>query len=217
MAGYRRGGRRGRPASTDGGEAAAERKPKPFTPERAWNYLLWLLARRSYTVSELRQRLERRGLPEADAEPLLARLVELRLVDDALYAEQYVNSRQAARGRSALRRELQRKGVAEELVEKELEELTPDQQADAATELLERNAWRYRPGGRAGADGRDAEGRDDGDEMDGDVVTEEDAYARRERLYRARSKAFAFLARRGFGADAAATALERVGWFDADD
>src|SRR5690606_33157442 len=74
MAGYRRG-RRPR------AEGAEERKPKPFTPERAWNYLLWLLARRSYTVSELRQRLERRGLPEADAEPLLERLVELRLVD----------------------------------------------------------------------------------------------------------------------------------------
>ena len=54
-----------------------ERKPKPFTPERAWNYLLFLLSRRAYTVAELRERLLRRGLPDGEAEPLLTRLQEL--------------------------------------------------------------------------------------------------------------------------------------------
>ncbi len=200
--GRRRYGRRGGAPAGDGSTegAEAQRPRKPFTPERAWEYLLFILARRMYTVAELRQRLARRGLPEADAEPLLARLVELRLVDDALYAEQYVHSRRTGRGRIALRQELNRKGVDEELVEQELEQLTPEQQADAATDLLRRNAWRYRPS-------------DD----DADANGDEEAYERRQRLYKARSKAFAFLARRGFGADAAAAALESVGWFDADD
>jgi regulatory protein len=204
MNGRRRYGRR-----RGEGEGAGEARPrKPFTAERAWEYLLFILARRSYTVAELRQRLARRGLPEDEGEPLLARLVELRLVDDALYAEQYVHSRQAARGRSALMRELRRKGVDEELVEQELADLTPEQQAEAATELLERNAWRYRPG-------EEAEASSDETSSD-EASSDEEAYQRRERLYKARAKAFAFLARRGFGADAAAAAVERVGWFDDD-
>ncbi|MFA7460250.1 MAG: regulatory protein RecX, partial [Trueperaceae bacterium] len=86
-------------------------QPKPLTKERAWNYLLYILARRSYTVAELREKLLRRGLPAAEAEPLLQRLHELRLVDDSTFAEQYVSSRKRARGRLVLRRELQRKGV----------------------------------------------------------------------------------------------------------
>jgi len=182
-----------------------ERKPKPFTKERAWNYLLFLLSRRSYTVAELRERLLRRGLPEEEAEPLLERLAELRLVDDALYAEQYVSSRKEARGRILIRQELRRKGVDPELVDSEVEELTPQQQADAATALLEKNAWRYRPS-------EPAEGDDSGGAPD-----DAERFARREQVYKARAKAFGFLARRGFGAEAASAALERVGWFDHDD
>lgn len=178
--------------------------PRPFTPERAWNYLLFILSRRSYTVAELRERLvERRGLPSEEAEPLLARLVELRLVDDASYTEQYVNSRLSARGRLALRRELKRKGVATDLIERELEGLSQEQQADAATALLERQAWRYRP-----------TAADEGSFEDDDaVVSDQTAYELREQRYRARNRAFAFLARRGFSVDAATAALERVGWF----
>ena len=180
-----------------------ERTPKPFTAERAWNYLLFLLSRRAYTVAELRARLLRRGLPENEAEPLLTRLQELKLVDDAAYAEQYVRSRTQARGRLVLRRELTRKGVGEELVELEMAGLSPAQQADAATELLLKNAWRYHPA-----------------PLDTDaasVLSNEQAYERRQQLFKARGKAFGFLARRGFGSDAAAQALERVGWFGDDE
>ncbi len=181
------------------------RQPRPFTPERAWNYLLFILSRRSYTVAELRERLERRGLASSDAEPLLTRLVELALVDDATYVEQYVNSRREARGRLALRRELKRKGVATELVERELEGLSAAQQAEAATALLERQAWRYRPA--------DHDGTDEASDASGPLDDRQE-YELRERRYRARTKAFAFLARRGFGVDAATAALERVGWFE---
>lgn len=181
-------------------ERRQQRPARPFTPERAWQYLLFLLSRRAYTVGELRQRLSRRGLPEADAEPLLRRLVELALVDDSAYTEQYVHARKASRGRLVLRRELRRKGVDEELVEQELSALTPHQQAQAATELLQRNAWRYRPT----------------DEPPPTSESDESAYQRRQKRYQARSKAFAFLARRGFGAEAAGRAVDEVGWFGDD-
>lgn len=182
------------------GRRPAGGQPKPFTKERAWNYLLFILARRSYTVAELREKLLRRGLPATESEPLLQRLQELRLVDDSTFAEQYVSSRKRARGRLVLRRELQRKGVAEELVERELATLSPEQQAQAATELLERNAWRYRPAS---------------DQPDpASHAGEEAAHARRQALLKARSKAFAFLARRGYTAEAAQQALQRTGWFE---
>lgn len=177
------------------------RSSKPFTPERAWNYLLFILARRQYTVAELRERLLRRGLPAEEAEPLLERLAELKLVDDAMYAEQYVSSRKGSRGRLVLRRELNRRGVSEDLVEHELSELSPEQQAEAATTLLTKNAWRYQPPAAA---------------EQGGVETDEEAHERWNELRKARAKAFAFLARRGFTAEAAGQALERVGWFDDD-
>ncbi|MFA7461131.1 MAG: regulatory protein RecX, partial [Trueperaceae bacterium] len=133
----------------------------------------------------------------------LQRLHELRLVDDSTFAEQYVSSRKRARGRLVLRRELQRKGVAEELVERELEALSPEQQARAATELLQKNAWRYRPQSDQTQAGQEA--------------SEAASHARREQLLKARSKAFAFLARRGYTAEAAQQALQRTGWFEDHD
>lgn len=180
-----------------------QRTPKPFTAKRAWDYLLFLLARRSYTVAELRERLLRRGLPAEEAEPLLQRLAELRLVDDALYAQQYVSSRKRARGRIVLRRELRRKGVSEDLVNQELAGLSASQQVDAATALLEKHAWRYQPPAAT--------------PPPGGAYTDAATYERRQALQKARAKAFGFLARRGFPADAAVQALERVGWFGDDD
>lgn len=183
------------------GRGQRKREQRPFDSKRAWDYLLFLLARRSYTVAQLREKLLRRSLPEDDAEQLLGRLAELGLVNDALFTEQYVYSRKGARGRLGLARELSQKGVSEELVERQLAELSPAHQADAATALLEKNAWRYKPGAERGAD------------TGGSALTDEVAYQRREQLYKARSKAFAFLARRGFTAEAASVAVERVGWF----
>lgn len=191
--------RRRRPGGEQGGE---RRKPRPFTPERAWEYLLFLLSRRAYTVAELRERLARRGLDEAEGERLLARLEELELVNDEAYAERYVSSRRASRGPLALRRELRRKGVAEELVDRELAPLGLEEQVEAAAQLLERNAWRYAPAREERPDEEDAV-----------VLSDEEERARFDRRMKERAKAFAFLARRGFHADAASAAIERVGWF----
>lgn len=167
-----------------------ERADGPPSPERAWDYLLTILARRMYTTAELAEKLRRRGVPEEQARELVDRLVELRLVDDATYAAMYVDSRATARGRLGLGRELARKGVPRALIDAQLSELTPDAQRAAAAALLRKNEWRYRPAA-------------------GTAVGPE--------LLRARAKAFAFLARRGFTVDAAQGALEDVGWFAGDD
>ncbi len=174
---------------------------RPLDPERAWDYLLTLLTRRDYTLDELRRRLVGRGIEAARAEDLLVRLRELGLADDRAYSERWVAARKHSRGRIALRAELRRKGVDEELVERGVGGLDPTQQAAAAAELLRRFAWRYRP---ADAVADSASG----------APSEAAERERRNTLRRSRARAFAFLARRGFGAEAAAAALEEVGWWD---
>lgn len=175
-----------------GGAEAPRRKGarKLLDKESAWDYLLWLLGRRMYTAAELTRKLEKRGLGAETAEELIARLTELKLIDDASYTDMYVSSREASRGRLGLMQELRRKGVAQEVVEARLEELTPEAQLAAATALLRKNAWRYRP--------------------------EEGATSDTEARLKARAKAFAFLARRGFTVAAAQDAVAAVGWFDED-
>lgn len=163
------------------------RPPQPLTRDTAWNYLLDLLSRRMYTTAELARKLQRRGLDPDLGAALVDRLTELGLVDDATYADLYVSTRSATKGRLGLRQELRQKGVAPEITEARLAELTPDDQLAAATALLRKNAWRYRPG-------------------------EPDTTDRLVAL-KARAKAFAFLARRGFSVDASQGALEAVGWF----
>lgn len=80
--------------------------------------------------------------PELAAE-LLDRLEEFGLLDDAAFAEGFVNSRRTRKGRIALSRELRSKGVAEEIIDETLAPLDDAAQLETAVELLERNAWRF--------------------------------------------------------------------------
>ena len=185
---------------TDGRRSRNRRRTRPQDRpppdrQRAWDYLLNVLSRQAYTVAELRTKLARRRVEEPVADELIAKLIELRLVDDESYAEQYVASRQEARGRLALRTELLRKGVAEALVDERVGRLDEDQQLTAAVGLLRKHAWRYQPAADSGP------------------TSEGDEYAALQRLRQAEAKAKAFLARRGFSPDVVVAAVERVGWF----
>ncbi len=74
---------------------------------------LRLLSYRPRSEAELRQRLARRGTPPALVDSTIERLRELGLVDDAAFAQAWVDSRDRAspRGRRLLRQELLAKGV----------------------------------------------------------------------------------------------------------
>lgn len=184
----------------------SRRPPRPLAPERAWSYALWLLGRQAYTASELRDRLARRGLDPDRCAETVARLQELRLLDDRAFAEAYVRRRRDERGRLALGAELRRKGVEEALIEGVLAGGDDDpglgdaQQLEAASALLARHAWRFagRPAGEPPEDGGTAEAA-------GDAGRE----ARLD-LRRRRARAAAFLARRGFAPDVVSEALGRA-------
>jgi regulatory protein len=101
----------------------AERAGRAADEEAAWRALLKALERRAYAVSELRRRLLQKGHPPDAAEYAIARALAARLLDDAAFARQYVESRSArGRGPVRLRRDLAALGVSRAHIDGALEE-----------------------------------------------------------------------------------------------
>jgi regulatory protein len=74
---------------------------------------LHMLARRTYSIAELRRALERKSFPSEQVDAAIARLRELGYLDDRKFAEQYAYSlaQNRAFGPHRLRRELKAKLV----------------------------------------------------------------------------------------------------------
>lgn len=117
--GYARGSGRGRrqPTSEASIRAEAEADADPLTLART--IVLRKLSAHARTRHELATALAARGVPEAIATQVLDRMEEVGLVDDQAFAHDWVESRQQRRhlSRSALRRELQSKGVDREQID----------------------------------------------------------------------------------------------------
>ena len=102
--------------------------------------LLDQLTGQARTRSELATKLAKKGVPSHVADRLLDRFEEVGLVDDAAFAREWVQSRQAGRGlaRRALSAELRRKGVAQEVIAEAVEVVEPDDELEAARQLVRR-------------------------------------------------------------------------------
>lgn len=89
---------------------------------------------------QLADKLAERDVPEDVAEAVLDRFEEVQLIDDAEFARMWVRSRSQTRSlaRSAIRRELSGKGIDPELAEEALEQVSADDEAAAARELVAR-------------------------------------------------------------------------------
>jgi regulatory protein len=131
---------------------------EPSREEQARALCLRLLTARARTRAELSAQLSKRGYPDDVRERVLDRLAAVGLVDDAEFAEQWVQSRRAKAGKSkrALAAELHTKGVdndvitavlvgidagaerarAEELVRSKLRRETLGENADRVTRRL---------------------------------------------------------------------------------
>lgn len=90
------------------------------------------------TRHQLATKLRDREVPEAAARAVLDRFEELRLINDAEFAELWVRSRAEHRhlGSSTLRRELREKGVADVLIEAALEQLSAADERESARYLV---------------------------------------------------------------------------------
>lgn len=94
---------------------------------------------------QLARKLAERNIPEDVAEAVLDRFQEVRLIDDAEFADMWVRSRAQSRklAKGALRRELADKGIDQETAAAALEQLTDADEETAARILVER---KIRPG-----------------------------------------------------------------------
>jgi len=148
------------------------------TYDRALN----MLSFRARSVTELRNGLLRKGEPADQIEAAINRLIELRLLDDAAFARQFVRMKILGPGASRIRiaQELRRKGVAGELADRALEELKEEEGVDAAATIhrVAEKKWKS--------------------------LSKLDGFTRRRRLY-------GFLARRGFNPDEIRAAMNALG------
>jgi regulatory protein len=108
-------------------EADLEALRKAEKGRQAYQDALRLLSYRPRSVGEIRQRLEQKGYEEDQIEATLSRLLELKLLDDLVFARIWVENRLEfnPRGRRALSSELWKKGVPKEIVDRVLDELLP--------------------------------------------------------------------------------------------
>jgi regulatory protein len=92
--------------------------------EMAYQKALHFLSYRPRSSAEVRQNLTKRGIPEALVDEAVNRLQRAGLVNDQEFARAWVENRNAFRPRSklALRMELRRKGLSDEIVQPVLDE-----------------------------------------------------------------------------------------------
>jgi len=113
----------------------------PLGPEeQARAICLRLLTGTPRTRQQLADALRTRGIPDEAAEEVLSRFEDVGLIDDAAFAEAWVESRHHSRGlaRRALARELRTKGVDSALIADAMGQLDADQEERTARELVER-------------------------------------------------------------------------------
>ena len=98
------------------------------------------IAARDRTRHELAKALQAKNVPAEVAEQVLDRLQEVGLINDAAFAEAWVESRQQRRhlSRPALRRELQAKGVDRDEIDAALESVDFGDELAAARDLARR-------------------------------------------------------------------------------
>jgi regulatory protein len=122
---------------------AADAEPDPASVARA--IVLRQLTGSAKSRLQLSRKLAERNIPEDVAEAVLDRFQEVRLIDDAEFADMWVRSRSQSRklGKGALRRELADKGIDADTAAAALEQLSDADEEAAARLLVER---KLRPG-----------------------------------------------------------------------
>jgi regulatory protein len=130
--------RRAANAANAASEAAAELEADPESVAR--QICLRLLTVAPRTQAQLADALRRRGVPDDAASAVLARFAEVKLIDDAMFARAWVDSRHHGRGLAsrALGAELRQRGVPQDDIQAALSELGPEQELATARGLVAR-------------------------------------------------------------------------------
>jgi regulatory protein len=135
------GSSRARRARSSGPAPSGEVPDPAANPEEVARLIcLQLLTTAPRTRAQLADALRRRGVPNEAAEAVLDRFTDVRLIDDALYAQAWVDSRHRGRGlaRRALAAELRQRGVAGEDIQEAVGSLDPEQELATARALVDK-------------------------------------------------------------------------------
>lgn len=136
-------GRRDRSRTRSSGFPSSSRaeKGEPRDPvEQARNICLRLLTGTPRTRKQLADALRKREIPDEAAEEVLSRFEDVGLIDDAAFADAWVESRHHGRGlaRRALVRELRTKGVDSAVIDEAVGQLDSEQEEATARVLVAR-------------------------------------------------------------------------------
>ena len=123
----------GKPAS-----GVAERERDPYGTAR--NIVLRQLTNAPKSRRQLAVKLAEKEIPQDVATAVLDRFEEVQLVDDAEFARMWVASRSQTKSlaRGALRRELADKGITGDLAEDALDQVSDEDELEAARNLARR-------------------------------------------------------------------------------
>lgn len=105
---------------------------------KAYNLCLNFLSYRARSTTEIADYLKRKDFDEATTEQVIAKLTSARFLDDESFARSWVANRNLLKPRSSfmLRRELQQKGIAKDIIEKVLLDRDPDAELEMLAELI---------------------------------------------------------------------------------
>ncbi|WP_246241792.1 regulatory protein RecX [Flexivirga aerilata] len=133
-----RGGKAGRRRDREPPADNPDTEPDPH--EVARTIVLRQLTMAPRSRKQLADKLRQRGCTDEVAAEVLDRMEEVGLIDDAAYAGMLVRSQQASRGlaRGALRQELRRKGVDDEIARAQLDEIDEESERERARALADK-------------------------------------------------------------------------------
>jgi len=117
------------------------RAPKKLDADGLWEYALRVLARRSQSSAELKQKLSLRAASPAVVTAVLAKLRDYGMADDAKFAESFASSRLRNQGFGKMRvlRDLQSKRVGQAIAQRAVEKtFEGTEELDLARQFLER-------------------------------------------------------------------------------
>jgi regulatory protein len=124
--------------------SSADDVPHADPDSVARSILLRQLTMGPRTEAQLRQALQRRSVPEDVADAVVRRFIEVGLIDDASYAQEFVRSAGSAGtlSRRGVQYRLRQKGVSEDVVADAVGQIDPASERSAALDLALRRAAR---------------------------------------------------------------------------
>ncbi|MGL4372998.1 MAG: RecX family transcriptional regulator [Turicibacter sp.] len=106
---------------------------------RAYQYALNVLTRKSCSVHEMRQKLVQKEYQIEIVEDVLQRLIDVGLLNDELFAIQYISqvSKSGKKGPNLIKKDLKQKGIDEAIILKNIQSYEYDDELLNATKILD--------------------------------------------------------------------------------